>query len=161
MEVSVVKPGEPARTAVLQDTDADLRHARFSPDERWVAFVARFDGGSTRIYVAPFRDRLVPSNEWNALTDGTAWESSPHWSPNGRLVYYVSTRDGYHCIWAQHLDAGNRPAGPPFPVYHLHSARRSTSILPFDDTDLFVGRNQLLLSLSELTGNIWSTQISE
>jgi hypothetical protein len=62
----------------------------------------------------------------------------------------------YHCIWTQRLDAANRPAGAPFAVYHLHSARRSTAILPLDDTDLFVGRDQLLVSLSEMTGNIWS-----
>jgi hypothetical protein len=103
----------------------------------------------------------VPPGEWTALTDGSSWESSPQWSPDGKLVYYGSTRDGYHCVWAQRLDAANKPAAAPFAVYHLHSARRSTAILPFDDTDLFVGRNQLLLSLSELTGNIWSAKISE
>jgi Tol biopolymer transport system component len=158
--VSVIKPGGQSRT-VLQDPNADLRHARFSPDERSIVFVARYDGGSSRLYVAPFRDRLVPPAEWTALTDGSAWESSPQWSPDGKLVYYGSTRDGYHCVWAQRLDAANKPAAAPFAVYHLHSARRSTAILPFDDTDLFVGRNQLLLSLSELTGNIWSAKISE
>jgi Tol biopolymer transport system component len=159
--VSLIKLGSQVRTTILQDPNADLRHARFSPDDRSIAFLARMDGGSSRIYVAPFRDRLVPSSEWIALTDGSAWESSPQWSPDGKLVYYGSTRDGYHCVWAQHLDAANRPAAAPFAVYHLHTARRSTAVLPFDDTDLFVGRNQLLLSLSELTGNIWSAKISE
>lgn len=159
--VSLIKLGSQVRTTLLQDPNADLRHARFSPDDRSIVFLARMDGGSSRIYVAPFRDRLVPSSEWVALTDGSAWESSPQWSPDGKLVYYSSTRDGYHCVWAQRLDAANRPAAPAFAVYHLHSARRSAAALPFDDTDLFVGRNQLLVSLSELTGSIWSARISE
>jgi Tol biopolymer transport system component len=159
--VSVIKDGGQDKTAVLQDPDSDLRHARFSPDGRWIVVVARMDGGFTKIYLAPFRGGLVPPNEWIALTDGSAWESSPQWSPDGRLVYYVSTRDGYHCIWAQHLDAANRPSAPAFAVYHFHSARRSPALLPFDDTDLFVGSNQLLFSLSELTGNIWSARVKE
>jgi sugar lactone lactonase YvrE len=123
--------------------------------------LARMDGGSNRIYVAPFRERLVAPKEWIALTDGRAWESSPQWSPDGRLVYYVSTRDGFHCIWAQALDAAKKPSAGPFAVYHFHSARRSIALLPFNEADLFVGAGQLLVSLSELTGNIWSTRVSE
>ena len=159
--ISLVKAGSNGKTAVLEDPDSDLRHAHFSPDDRWIAVLARIDGGSSRIYLAPFRASLVPKHEWIALTDGSAWESSPRWSPDGKLVYYVSTRDGYHCIWAQRLDASNKPSGAAFAVYHFHSARRSPAILPFGDTDLFVGRNQLLFSLSELTGNIWSTKVPE
>ena len=158
---SLVKAGSNGKTAVLEDPDSDLRHAHFSPDDRWIAVLARIDGGSSRIYLAPFRASLVPKHEWIALTDGSAWESSPRWSPDGKLVYYVSTRDGYHCIWAQRLDAANKPSGAAFGVYHFHSARRAPAILPFGDTDLFVGRNQLLFSLSELTGNVWSTRVSE
>ena len=159
--VSLIKAGGEGKTDVLQDPDSDLRHARFSPDGRWIVMLARIDGGSTRIYVAPFRDQLVPPKEWIALTDGGAWESSPQWSPDGKLVYYVSTRDGYHCIWAQGLDAGNKPSAAAFAVYHFHSARRSPTLLPFDETDLFVGRDQILVSLSEVAGNIWSTRVSE
>ena len=158
---SLVKAGSNGKTAVLEDPDSDLRHAHLSPDDRWIAVLARIDGGSSRIYLAPFRASLVPKHEWIALTDGSSWESSPRWSPDGKLVYYVSTRDGYHCIWAQRLDAANKPSGAAFGVYHFHSARRAPTILPFGDTDLFVGRNQLLFSLSELTGNIWSTKVSE
>jgi Tol biopolymer transport system component len=159
--ISLIKAGSEGRTAVLEDSNSDLRHAQFSPDGRWIVVVARMDGGSSRIYIAPFRAGLVPKSEWIALTDGSAWESSPQWSPNGKLVYYTSTRDGYHCIWAQRLDAVNKPSGAAFAVYHFHSARRSPAVLPFEDTDLVAGQDQLLVSLSELTGNIWSAKVPE
>ena len=159
--VSLIKVGRQGKTAILQDPGSDLRQAHFSPDDHWIVMVARMDGGSSRIYLVPFSDRLVPRSEWIPLTEGSAWESSPQWSPDGKLVYYISTRDGYHCIWAQPLDAAHKPSTQPFPVYHFHSARRSPAILPFEDTDLFAGRNQLLFSLTELTGNIWSTRVSE
>ena len=159
--IGFIKAGSEGKTALLEDSESDLRHAHFSPDLRWIVLVARMDGGSSRIYLAPFRGSLVPKSEWIALTDGSAWESSPQWSPDGKLVYYVSTRDGYHCIWAQRLDAANRPSGAAFAVYHFHSAQRSPAILPFEETDLFVGQSQLLFSLSELTGNVWSTKVAE
>ena len=159
--VSLIKTGGRGKTALLEDPNSDLRYARFSPDGRWIVMLGRIDGGSTRIYLAPFREELVPPKEWIALTDGSGWEASPQWSPDGRLVYYVSTRDGYHCIWAQALDAADKPSGAAFAVYHFHSARRLPTALPFDETDLFVGRNQILVSLSELTGNIWGTRVPE
>jgi len=34
-----------------------------------------------------------------------------NWSPDGKLVYFISTRDGFRCVWAQRLDAAGKPAG--------------------------------------------------
>jgi Tol biopolymer transport system component len=30
------------------------------------------------------------------------------WSPDGKLIYDISNRDGYPCIWAQRLDAATK-----------------------------------------------------
>jgi len=43
--------------------------------------------------------------EWIVLTEGSAWESSPQRSTDEKLAYYLSARDGYHCIWGQPLGA--------------------------------------------------------
>lgn len=160
--VSVARGGGAAPTPVLEDPAADLHQARFSPDDRSILFAARMDAGATRIYIAPFHEPApAPPAEWIALTGGGAWESSPQWSPDGKLVYYLSTRDGFRCVWAQRLGPGNRPSGEPFAVYHMHSARRMAVILPFNSLDLFVGRNQLLLSVNEITANIWTAKVSD
>ena len=158
MQLLKVKTG--SRTPVLEDADASLRQARFSPDDRSIAFRATRDGGATRLYVAPFHDQgPTPAQEWVPLTDGTGWESSPQWSPDGNLVYYVSTRDGFHCVWVQRLDSSRKPAGPPFAVLHLHAARLVPVSLPMSAMDLWIGRDQILLSLGELTGNIWTAKV--
>jgi Tol biopolymer transport system component len=162
LTVGMVKIGGGRPEVVLEDPSLDLRQARFSPDNGSILFLARLGGGTTRVYIAPFHDQLAtPQKEWIALTNGDAWESSPQWSPDGKLVYYISTRDGFRCVWAQRLDFARNPSGPAFPVYHAHSARRAPAILPFNSTDLFVAHNQIVLSLGELTGEIWSAKVSQ
>jgi hypothetical protein len=160
--IGLLKPLGAKPVIILRDPALELHQAQFSPDGRWVVFSGRRLGGSTRLYVAPFHDGApTPPKEWIALTDGNSWESSPQWSPDGKLVYYISTRDGSRCVWAQRLDAAAKPSGAAFAVYHLHGAKLSPAILPFNSTDLFVARDQILLSLGLATGNIWTAKVSE
>jgi hypothetical protein len=46
------------------------------------------------------------------LTNNAASDTWPAWSPDSNLLYYLSKRDGFLCLWAQRLDpATKRPAG--------------------------------------------------
>ena len=42
--------------------------------------------------------------EWLPVSDGKVMDREPRWSSNGNLLYFLSTRDGNHCIWAQRLE---------------------------------------------------------
>ena len=162
LAVSLIELSSHRRTTLLADDRYDLHQARFSPDGRWIAFTARGEIGSSRLYLAPFhKERPTPPTELVALTDGTSWDAAPQWSPDGKLVYFASTRDGYRCIWAQRLNAANHPSGEAFVVAHLHSVRTSPTVLPFDIVDLFLGRDQVLLSMGDQKGNIWSAKVTE
>jgi Tol biopolymer transport system component len=162
LSVSLIKLEGRGKTALLADPQYDLSQARFSPDGRWVVFAARSEGSTSRLYLTPYHDRApLPSREWIAITDGKSWDTAPQWSPDGKLVYFSSTRDSYRCVWAQRLDAANKPSGPAFAVAHFHTARRSPARLPFDMMDLFVGNDQILVSLGDTTGNIWSVKVPE
>lgn len=78
---------------------------------------------------------------------------------NGNTVYFISTRDRFRCIWAQHLDAGKHPLGPAIPVFHAHEARRSLLNVGVGDLQLSVARDKLVFNMSERSGNIWLAQI--
>ena len=132
----------------------------FSPDDQWIAFQARkVDNDSTRtLYVAPFRGGAVGGPEsWIAVTDGNEMDREAKWSPNGDLLYFLSERDGFRCIWAQRLDHKTKHAeGAPFPVYHFHHTQQSlTNLGSPGKVGLSVTDGGLLFSMAETTGNIW------
>jgi eukaryotic-like serine/threonine-protein kinase len=132
----------------------------FSPDDEWIAFQARRpDNDSNRtIYVTPFHGGTVGGPEtWIAVTDGNEMDREVKWSPDGNLLYFLSERDGFRCIWGQRLDPKTKhAAGAPFPVYHFHHTQQSlTSIGSPGKVGLSITDSGLLFSLAETTGNIW------
>jgi hypothetical protein len=149
-----IEPATGRRTDLLRDPHHPLTQSQYSPDEKHIAAVVRQSSGSSKIMIAPNRAGSQPG-EWIEVTDGRFWDTSPQWSPGGRLMYYVSNRDSNRCVWAQRLGANLRPEGVPFVVYHFHSARRSPSMTAFNGLDLFVSDKTLLISLGDITGNIY------
>jgi Tol biopolymer transport system component len=153
--IALVKPGSPGKTQLLRRDGSTLVAPRFSPDERWIAFVARTESAGSRIYLAPLRgESTAAPGDWAALTKDNAWEAVPQWSPDGKLVYFISNRDGQRCIWARRFEEG-RAAGEPFAVHHFHDARRSPANTALQATDLFVGRDQMVIGVGEVSGSLW------
>jgi serine/threonine protein kinase len=137
-----------------------LARARFSPDGRWISFVAYDREDVNRIVVAPFQSHLSPREEqWVDITDATTIHDKPRWSPSGNLLYFISERDGYRCIRAQRLDpATKRPVGEASDVYHSHSARRSLMNAGVRFLEISLARDKLVFNLGEITGNIWMAE---
>jgi len=94
---------------------------------------------------------------WIAVTDGNEMDREAKWSPGGALLFFLSERDGFRCIWAQKLDARTKQRnGPAFPIYHFHHAQQSlTNLGSPGKVGLSLTNNGLLFSLSETAGNIW------
>jgi len=152
-----------AKAEILKHPQYNLYRAHFSPDEQWVVFHADHVRGFTRKFIVPFRGAAAPEeSEWIAVTDGQAFDDAPRWSPDGNLLYYLSDRDGFRCIWAQRLGAASKkPLGQPFAVSHLHSRRRSPTNVFLPWLDMCVARDKIVLNMGELTGNIWMAQLEE
>ena len=149
-----------ARVTVAQRPgDSVLTDGRFSPDSKWMAFHARTKQTTAQVFVVPIDGVLpVPRQQWIAVTDGDSEEMEPAWSPNGELLYFLSDRDGFRCIWARRLNvAGKQPAGAAFAVRHFHRARRSLRRMTSTTglIGLSVAPGRMVFSFGELTGNIW------
>lgn len=134
--------------------------ARPSPDNRWLVFNVTTGVSESRLYAAPFdaeRPRLSPIEEWIPLTDGAHWDDKPRWSADGRAIYFLSSRDGFRCVWRQALDPATRqPKGAAAAVAHFHGARLSMMNVSMGPLSIAAGPNSLVVSLAELTGEIWT-----
>ncbi len=137
-----------------------LFDAKLSHDGKWIAFHAIRPGSpNAQIFVTPVHEGS-PSRpeEWIPMTDGDLKEQSTAWSPNDKVVYFLSERDGFRCVWSRRFDpAAGKPVGPVTAVRHFHSARRSLqAIRSFDaQTSLSVTKDRVIVVLGDLTGNIW------
>ena len=138
-----------------------LSEGRFSPDDRWMSFIEGLPTQRARIWVAPADRGSSGDNTWIPITTGESWDDKPRWSPSGTLLYFVSQRDGFRCIWAQRLDPSTmRPLGAPFAVAHFHGGRVSMMNVRLPILGFAVARDQLVFNLGEVTGNIWRARTS-
>lgn len=139
-----------------------LLGARWSPDGEWVAFHEyRKDSAQARIFVAHVGAQPTPPDQWIPITDGTQMDRDPAWSPGGNVLYFLSDRDGFRCLYAQRLDGRTKhPVGPPLEVQHLHEGGRSLRFVGNRShaIGLTVGRGLAVLTLGELTGNVWQRE---
>jgi Tol biopolymer transport system component len=146
-------------TVLLHHPKYNVTAARFSPDDRWMSFQIVIDAATRRqIFITPIRNGVAASeSEWVPITDGSGLDRNAVWSPDGNLLYFLSERDGFRCVWAQRLSAVTRhPSGAPFAVYHFHQARRS--LMPAQEVGrigLSVTRDKIIFSMAETNGNIW------
>jgi hypothetical protein len=137
---------------LAHDPRKNLWVPRFSPDRLWVTFVAvDVEGGPTsRVYVAP-----ATGGDWTPVTEGHSFDDKPRWSPDGRTIYFVSSRDGWLNVWGRRFDpAAGRPEGEGFQVTSFAGQERSLSSqmprLEFGVTD-----DRLFLPLTDMQANLW------
>jgi Tol biopolymer transport system component len=131
-----------------------LYDSRFSQDGKWIALHGLKSPTTRQIFIVPFREEApVPVEEWIPVTDGSGMDRSIAWAPGGELLYFLSERDRFRCIWAQPLDAATKkPVGDAFNVAHFHQASRSLVDAGFN---MAANRDSLFFALANLSGNIW------
>ena len=152
-------------TEWIRHPQFSLRGARYSPDGKWIAFHAETAASERRIFIAP-NDAQSNDDRWIAVgkpQGSRTVDFMPSWSPDGNLLYFLSQRDGFRCIWAQRLDAATkRPLGEPFEVQHFHRSRRSLLRLVSTRSEQIgfrVYRDRAFFAMDEVTGNLWMADL--
>ena len=137
---------------IAADPGKNYFESRFSPNQRWVSFVSvdRADARAARIMIVP-----AEGGEPRPITDGGAYDDKPHWSGDGRTLYFLSDRLGFFNVWGRHIDPESGvPSGSPFQVTSIGSVRRSVSSdLP--QVQIAVTASELFLPITEATGELW------
>jgi Tol biopolymer transport system component len=134
---------------IAQSTELGLWNTRLSTNGRWLCASAT-NGASSRLVIVRVADgALTP------ITDGSSWDDKPRWSPDGRLLYFLSDRGGLFNVWAFRFDPeGGRPVGDAFRVTNYTGGGVQT-LLNYDGLELGVGGGRLALPEVDLTGGIW------
>ena len=135
----------------------NFHSVRFSPDRQWLSFklIIRDAGRAMTAptVVSPIRHgQPGGESEWTHVTANQT-DSRHWWSPDGNVVYTLSFRDSFLCIWAQRLDPKTKkPNGPPIDILHFHGQQRQTTNVGFGYA---MTADRLYFPVAETKSNIW------
>ena len=145
--------GESTPRKLISDPSLDLFQAQFSPDGKWISFLAVNEKPDVReltIYVTP-----SAGGKWIRITDGKHWDDIPRWSPDGKIIYFVSNRAGFFNVWGLHFDPLKGQAiGDAFQVTSFNRP----NLMVLNDIQwvgFSLGLNRLAITTEEASGSIW------
>ncbi|MDX1979587.1 MAG: hypothetical protein SFV51_04905 [Bryobacteraceae bacterium] len=125
----------------------------------WVAFYVDNSPRSRQILLARLNKwRPAEPRDWVPVTDGTEWDQSPAWSPDGRTLYFTNWHDGFRCIMARGVDpATGRPSGPAWAVRHFHGPSQTLMLsLSLRGVDaLWAAKDRLYFMLDDRRSDLW------
>jgi Tol biopolymer transport system component len=145
-----------AASTVLSKPGLLLDEAEFSPNGKWIAFSARAPGQDRNIYVAPY-GRV---GNWQRVDSRAGWSDKPHWSADGKSLFFYSNSDTYRCIWNRAFNpVSGAMTGPPGAFLHLHNARLSPMSVSQPVRTFAVAADRIFLNLAESSASIWMSTL--
>ena len=149
---SVNERGDAPVQVIASDSKRNLYNQRFSPDQHWITFLAHdlLYASTSTVYVIP-----AAGGPWRAITEGTWFDDKPRWSPDGRILYFVSNRTGVANIWGRRFDTSTGTADDePFPVTSFRSGQFVLTPRTVQ-MDIAITPTKLLLPMSESRSDLW------
>jgi Tol biopolymer transport system component/DNA-binding winged helix-turn-helix (wHTH) protein len=150
-----VSDGSVSATAlrvVAADPTKNIYESRFSPDQRWISFIAvdRADARVSRVYVVS-----ASGGSWHPLTAGRWYDDKPHWSRDSRTLYFLSDRNGLFNLWAQRFDPDTGTTiGDPFQVTSFDTPHETIST-ELTRCQIAITSTHVFLPITESAGELW------
>ena len=143
---------------VVENRDFSLSDANWSPETEYLVFTAYRENETKRVFAVKFPKTLAKATgRWIPISEASVWSDRPKWSADGKTVFFLSTRDGFSCIWGEHFDPrAGHIVGPPFAVMHYHNLRLSPARIAPQWFDLSVAGDSIYLNVGEETASLWT-----
>ncbi|MEJ7709314.1 MAG: hypothetical protein WKF84_05510 [Pyrinomonadaceae bacterium] len=151
--LSAAPHAETEMREVASDPEGNSWAPRLSPDKKWISFIFQkpSEAGISTIFVVP-----AGGGEWTRITRDKYWADKPRWSPDGRIIYFISNYDSYFLnIWAIKFDPeSGKPIGEPIKITNYKSP--DLMISPrVGHLEMSVNENSLILPVRQTSGSIW------
>ena len=150
---------ETRETRIVQEAvGTSLDDASWSPENQYLLFTASKDPNTKQVFAVLFpKSTQAVSGEWIPITSESEFSDRPRWSGDGKTVFYLSTRDGFTCVWGRHFDIeAGRPTSKPFAVMHYHNPRFSPASVVSHSFNLSVSGDSIFLNVGESNSSIWT-----
>ncbi len=152
MPVTAAPHAETGMQVIASHPEYNLWQAHQSPNGRWIVFIAikTTESGISTIYTVP-----ASGGEWTRITEGKYWDDKPRWAPDGRKLYFLSSRGGFLNVWSIRFDPlSGKAEGEPFRITNFQSPSQMVSpVIAF--SEIGVSAHRLILPILEVSGSIW------
>lgn len=162
-EIAQLTPGETqARVILSAPAGRALGGADWSPDQEYMLFTDTAHGGAKQTYTIQYpKDARSPRGRWAPVTSDGVEMEQPHWSGDGKAIYFLSKRDGNNCVWGVRFDSEKgQVEGKPFSIRHYHDHRFSPDRASPVARGLAVSGQSIFVNIGEVTDTVWVGRIS-
>jgi Tol biopolymer transport system component len=156
--IYMIDPQTGERHLVLKQDGVSLSEPSWSPQTEYLLFTRQGEAqGKKQIFAVRFpRSTASAEGRWIPVTGASESSDRPRWSGDGKTIFYVSTSDGFSCLWAQSFNPETgEPVGTPFAVMHYHNRRNSIDVIAPRSFNLSVAGNSIYYNLGESSSSIW------
>jgi Tol biopolymer transport system component/DNA-binding winged helix-turn-helix (wHTH) protein len=144
---------ETAAQRITSSPDYDLWQSHFSADCRWIVFEAIRN--QPQRWESAIYAMAAAGGPWIRVTEGKQWDDKPRWSPDGKMIYFVSDRRGFFNLWGVRFDpAKGKRQGEPFSVTSFESPNL---MIPkhIPSVEISLTEHRLVVPLAQASGSIW------
>jgi Tol biopolymer transport system component len=156
--INMIDPQTGERRSVLKQNGMSLSEPSWSPKTEYLLFTKQSESqGNKQIFAVRFpKSTASPDGKWLPITDTSESSDRPRWSGDGKTIFYLSTRDGFSCLWGQSFNPETgETSGPPFAVMHYHNRRNSIDVVAPRSFNLSVAGDSIYFNLGESSSSIW------
>jgi Tol biopolymer transport system component/predicted Ser/Thr protein kinase len=152
---SLDRLSEKPEKVILDRPRTNIWQAQISPNGRWLAFIREVIGAVAPTQVVVARMDVTPISEWAPVAPTLSNTDKPRWTPDGRVLYFLTTRNGYFNLGGIRFDPDRGVAvGQPFEVTHFTSPSLMVSS-SMGWSEIGISAHRAVLPMVSSTGSVW------